>query len=282
MPRARIFAKTLRDVRWQVFWYGIGLASMAALIVFIYPAYADQLADFELPEAFRAFFGEAEWASPEGFLGTEFFGNWVPALMAVFGIMQGTNAVAGEEVNGTMDVLLAQPVRRSRLLIEKLAAFIVAAFLILTIINIGWLLSIPFVEEMDVPVGRVVLATYAMLPLSLAFYCFSLWLSVALPSRAAATGIAALVAVYTFFAYTLGIAVEVLRPLRWSSPFFYYDGTALITSGLIMWKTLVLLGSAAVFSALALVAFERREISVRQVEVSLFQLLPRLLRQRTI
>jgi ABC-2 type transport system permease protein len=269
---ARVFFKTLRDARWQIFWYGVGLASMAALVVYIYPPYSEQLADFEIPEAFRAFFGEAEWSTPAGFLGTEFFGNWVPALIVVFGIMQGTNALAGEEVNGTMDVLLAQPVSRARLLIEKMVGFVIATLLILSMVGIGWLLSIPFVEEMDVPMGRVLGATYGLLPLAAAFYAFSLWLSVALPTRGAATGIAAVVAVFTFFAYTLSLVVDLLKPMQWLSPFFYYDGTGMVVHGVTPWKMSLLVVSWAAFSALALVAFDRREISVRQVESRLFRL----------
>jgi ABC-2 type transport system permease protein len=271
VPRARVFTKVLRDVRWQIFWYGVGLASMAALIVYIWPSYSDQLGDLELPEAFQAFFGEIDFATPEGFLGLEFFG-WVPALIAVFAIMRGTNTIAGEEVSGTMDILLAQPIRRSRLVIEMTASFVVATFLILTLTSVGWLVSVPFVAEMDIPIGRVLFATYSMAAFGLGFFAFSLWLSVALPTRASATAIAAMVAVFGYFANTLGGAVELLQPLRWASPFFYYDGQALIAGDAGMWKLGVLLGSWALFTGLALIFFERREIGVRQVETSIFQL----------
>ena len=43
MPRISVFGKALRDLRWQVFWYGLGFALLAALVAYIYPSYRDQL-----------------------------------------------------------------------------------------------------------------------------------------------------------------------------------------------------------------------------------------------
>ena len=46
LPVAR---KTLRDLRWQVVGFGFGLAAVAALVVAIYPSYAETIEDLELP-----------------------------------------------------------------------------------------------------------------------------------------------------------------------------------------------------------------------------------------
>ena len=59
--------------------YGFGLAAVAALVVAIYPSYAEQLADIELPSIYESFLGEgaSDLSQPRAFLQVEFFA-WAP------------------------------------------------------------------------------------------------------------------------------------------------------------------------------------------------------------
>lgn len=270
-----IFFKALRDSRWQVFWYGAGLASLAAVVIVIYPSYRAQLQNFELPEAFKAFFGGVgEYGSPQGFVSAEFFSSWIPALLAIFAIMQGTSALAGEEANGTMELLLAQPVSRRRLVLEKLAAFVVSTGAILGLTCIGWVLSIPFVD-IDLSLGRTLLATFNLAPIVLAFGALSAWAGAAFPDRRLATGFVAMIAVVSYVVDALAQLVDILSPLRWTSAFHYYAGTTVIRDGLDWPKMAVLLGAFFLFSALTLKAFERRDIHVRAGAYSLRSLFRR-------
>jgi ABC-2 type transport system permease protein len=262
VQRYSLFWKTLRDMRWQVVWYGLGLCLMAALVVFIYPSYRGQLADFEIPEALRGFLGEsADYASPEGFLSAEIF-SWVPILLVIFAIMQGTKLLGGEESDGTMDLLLAQPVSRTRVLLEKLGAFAAGAAAIAAITYLAFLLSVPFVD-IDISQVALLVATANLVPLTWGFGAFAVWASVVLPTRQQATGLVTAVAVVTFFVNYLASIVDILRPARWLSP-FHYANTANVLGGGIDWPLLaVLLGLTALFAVLALRAFERRDIGIR-------------------
>jgi ABC-2 type transport system permease protein len=249
-------------MRWQVFWYGLGFALMAMLVVYIYPSYRGQLANFEMPEAFQALLGEsADYSSPEGFVSGEIF-SWLPVLLVVFAIMQGTNLLGGEEASGTIDVLMAQPITRSRLLLQKMAAFVVGAAGIVVLTGAAWFVSVPFVD-IDISYGKLLLATANMLPLAIMFGALSMWLSVALTGRQAASGIATAVAVAAFVLNYLATLVDVLKPIRWVSPFFYANTTNVLTSGADWAKVAVLLGLSIVFVVLALRAFERRDLGVQ-------------------
>jgi ABC-2 type transport system permease protein len=262
MRALSVFFKTLRDLRWQVFWYGTGIALIAALDVLIYPSYKEQLADFDIPEALRALVGDVEdFASPEGFLTAEFF-SWVPILAVIFAVMAGTNLLGGEETNGTLDLLLAQPISRSRLLLEKLAGFVADTLGILTLTNLGWLLTVPFVD-IDVSLGKLVVATFALAPLPLVFGAFALWAGVAMPSRGQATGVAAAVAVATFVINYLATLVDVLAPAAWLSPFKYSNTSGLLTEGVDWPKLAVLVVLFVLFTLLALRAFAQRDIGIR-------------------
>jgi ABC-2 type transport system permease protein len=260
MPSLTLFRKTLRDLRWQVVGYGAGLGLMAALVVAIYPSYRDQLADFEVPEALQGLTGDIDYASPEGFLSAEFV-SWVPIVTLIFAIMAGTSALAGEEANGTLDLLLSQPLGRRRLALEKMAAIALATVLICCLACLGWLVSVPFVE-IEVDLVELCLATFNLVPITLAFAYLAMFLGAVLPDRRAATALVTALAVAGYFVNYLAQVVDVLKPLAWVSPFRYYD-IELLVSGLDWWRTVVLVCVAIASAAATVLSFERRDIGVQ-------------------
>ena len=267
-----VFQKTLRDYRWQVFWYGLGLALLCALVVYIYPSYRAQLESFDIPEALQALIGEADYSTPAGFLTAEFF-SWGPIVVLVFAIMAGTAALAGEESNGTLDLLLAQPISRRRLVLEKMAGFAVSALAIALLVNAGWLISVPFVD-IDISLATLLAATLVMVPPVLLVGALAMWASATLSNRKTATGLVTGFVVASFFINYLAELVDVLEPLRWLS-FNHYQNTTVLTEGFNLPNAAVLLLATALFALLAVRAFERRDIGVQSSGGS-FLRLPRL------
>ena len=256
-----ILLKTVRDLRWQVFWYSLGLSLLGAFVVYIYPSYREQLAEFELPEAMQALIGDVDFTSPSGFLAAEFY-SWAPIMLVVFAIMAGTSALAGEEENGTLDLLLAQPLSRRRLAVSKLAGLTFSSIIIAAGTYIGWLISVPFVD-MDVSLARLALANLQMVPLLLAVGFLAVWCSAVFPDRKLATGVVTAIAVVSYVVNYLSALVDVLKPLAWASLFNYAEGGDTLTGSYDEWKPLVLLGLAGLFALLALASFERRDLGVR-------------------
>src|SRR5581483_5163390 len=128
--RRRMFSvswRSARDQRWQVIGFSAALALMAMLDMFIWPAYRDTLQNFEIPPALQAIVGvELQIGTPAGFLSAEYY-SWITILLIVYVAIEGTGAIAGEESAGTMDLLLAQPVSRSRVVLEKALATVVGS-----------------------------------------------------------------------------------------------------------------------------------------------------------
>ena len=267
MQRPSIFIQTLRNLRWQIFWYGIGLALMAALVIYVYPSYASQLADFNIPEAMRALTGNVDYGTGAGFLSGEFL-SWVPIVVAVFAIMSGTSAIGSEEANGTLDLLLAQPISRRRVAVEKLAALLVSTLLVVLITYIGWLISVPFVK-IDVGLGDLALATVNLVPIMLVLQSIGCLASVSMANRGVATGAVTAFTVASYFVNYVASLVHAIEPLRLLSIFHYYHGTEVLTDG-IQWFGLILLLALYVgFSILAVTGLERREIGGGQTHISL-------------
>ncbi len=267
MRRPSIFIQTLRNLRWQIFWYGIGLALMAALVIYVYPSYASQLADFNIPEAMRALTGNVDYGTGAGFLSGEFL-SWVPIVVAVFAIMSGTSAIGSEEANGTLDLLLAQPISRRRVAIEKLAALFVSTLLVVLITYIGWLISVPFVK-IDVGLGDLALATVNLVPIMLVLQSIGCLASVSMANRGVATGAVTAFTVASYFVNYVASLVHAIEPLRLLSIFHYYHGTEVLTDGLQWFGFILLLALYVGFSILAVTGLERREIGGGQTHLSL-------------
>jgi ABC-2 type transport system permease protein len=272
--------KTLRDVRTPAIWIGLAVFLMALVDVLIYPEYRDSFATMEIPEFFEGFLGEAgTLASPEGFFAAEFF-SWVPLLLITLAIIGGTGTLAGEEDAGTLDLLLAQPVTRTRALLEKAAGLSLAVALVALVAVPGFLLGGLFVD-LDIGIGKLLAATVAMIPLALLFLALSLWGGATLANRGAAAALAIGVVVVGYFLYTLGASVDLLATPRRLTPFYWSDGSYALVHGFSWVRSGGTLLLAAVFLALALWSFRRRDLAAGAREWSWRSLLrPREARQR--
>ena len=262
MPELPVARKTLRDLRWQIVGYGLGLAGFAAFVVAIYPSYAEMLADVELPSIYESFLGEGvtDLSRPRVFLQVEFFA-WVPLVLAVFAITAGTALLAGEEGAGTLELLLAQPISRRAVFAQKFAALALATAAIHLVAGLGFLLTAPLVDlRGEVGALDLFVATFSVLPFALACAALSVLAAALTPTRGLAAG---LMTVETVVVYLMSVFADLVPGLDWmryASPFFYSDALRVLTQGVVWWHQGLLLASALAIAGFALLAFERREI----------------------
>ncbi len=260
MPPANVFTKSLRDERWQVVGFGMALAVMSSTAVFLWPSVRDTLQNFTLPAAVQAFLGtDLSIASAAGYLSARYFG-WVDILLIVYAVIQGTGAIAGEESGGTMDLLLAQPIARRDIVLQKVVATIIGSGAIIAIGWLGFALSLAFVR-IDVSLADTAIASANMLPITLLFFALSLWAGAVAPSRGVASGMTIGLATAAYFISTLANGVDSLRGLRYTTPFYYYGSGASLVHGIQWCHVALLLGIAAALVALTVRTFERRDVS---------------------
>jgi beta-exotoxin I transport system permease protein len=82
------------------------------------------------PEELLSLFGGGDMGTPEGFYQIETFGMMAPIAVMVATVTIGGRALAGEEANRTMGLLLANPVGRSTVLLEKTIAMMLGAVVV--------------------------------------------------------------------------------------------------------------------------------------------------------
>ena len=261
MRHRELALKALFDARWQILGFGAALFVMAAVVVVAWPSYRDTLVNYELPPAVQALLGsDLSIGTAAGFLHAEFF-SWTPVLLIVYAITQGTGAVAGEESSGTADLLLAQPLRRSEVILQKTIAVVIGASAIVAIGFAGFAVTLPFVD-MDIALTDVAVACVNMLPITLFFFGASLWLGTVAPARAHAVGVATGAVTAAYFANTIARAIDANAWLRFASPFYYFGGGEALVRGIDWTHVALLLGSAALFVALAIRTFDRRDVTM--------------------
>lgn len=260
MPDRTVVRKTLRDLRWQVVGWGLGLAGLAAMLVLLYPAIAEQ---FEGVELENIGFGEiGDLSNPREFFQVEFF-TWAPVLLTVFAIIVGGALLAREEGVGTLELLLSQPLTRRALFLGKAAGGALAVVGVLLLAGGGFLLTAPWIDlKGHVAVGELTVAPLSLLTLTWFVLAATMLTATLTPTRGRAV---ALMTAAAFVGYAFYIAAGLVPSIEWMqylTPYYYSDAQRVLTEGTVWWHQGLLLAAATVCAALALVAFERREIGV--------------------
>ena len=137
-----LFWKTLRDQRWSLLGWSLGLAALSLYLLYVYP-FINRAASMmkvldSLPPVIKNLIGKNNFmATPEGFFNLQPFSILAPLLFIVFAVAKGSDATAGEEERGTLDLLLANPLRRRQVVLHKSLAHGAASFLLSVVFWLG-------------------------------------------------------------------------------------------------------------------------------------------------
>jgi ABC-2 type transport system permease protein len=264
---ASIFRKTVRDQLRPLLWWALGVIVLILVTMFSYPAVRDQndLNDLwqDLPEELRALVGGAETdlVSPAGFLNSQYFALLAPILFLIYAIAMGSGAIAGEEEHGTLDLLLAQPVSRRRVLLEKFAGMAVS----LTALGVVAWLALwggALAVDMDIGAGLLAAANVSVTLLGLLFGTLALAVGSISGRRTLSLAVAAGVAFASYLLNSLAPVVDAPESVRWFSPFYYFIGGDPLRNGLNAGHVAVLLGLTAILLVAGIVVFDRRDVAV--------------------
>ncbi len=248
--------------------WSLGAMLLAAQYVLFYPTIRSSGASIQelldsMPKAFRdAFLGSGvDYVSPKGYLGTELFSILLPALLLVMGILAGSRALAGEERNGTIDLVLSTPIRRRRLAVEKALGVLSPLFVIALVI---WVVvaAVGPSQGLTVDLGVLAMALAAVALLAAGFSMLAFLVASATGSSSLGGGIAAAVAVAMYVLNIFGSLVPDLTGFANAvSPFHWVGGATVLVNG-IAWSTMLLLVACPVVLLVATVmAYERRDLT---------------------
>jgi ABC-2 type transport system permease protein len=258
---ADVFRKTLHDQRRAVVGWGVGMAATVLLMAAMWPT-VDEMFDEALlsayPEAMQRLFDLESMVTGAGFLNAEIFSIILPGLFIAYGIGRGARLVAGEEQDGTLEVVIVTPISRVRILLHKAAALAVA-MIVLGIVVFASTVLASAVADMGIAVGHAGIGAVAMVLLGIQHGWLALAIGAGTGRRGVAIAIAAVVAVSGYLLHVLGALVSALEPWQPLSPITQAIGAGPI-SGTVPSGFAWLALAAIVFIAAALPAFDRRDI----------------------
>jgi len=260
-----VFRYTMKRFLGQIIGWGIGLFLLGLMLVSFYDSIAGQQEMLNelialYPEELMAFFGDfTNFATPEGFLGIEFF-SYMPLVLGIFPILAGSGLLVSDEESGRLDLILGHPVTRSAMLFGRLFAFIASSILICLIAWVG--LVVPMLwSTMEVGIGKLLLPFASLLAEIMLFGAIAILFSLLLPSRRVAAMTAGLILVVSFFITGFAEIISDLEEAARFSPLTYYQSSNAMQGLKFDWLA-GLLGVAILFILFSWWLFQRREIRV--------------------
>jgi ABC-2 type transport system permease protein len=237
----------------------LGMAAVILMVGALFPAVGDSIGKLDLPKGVAELLGGADYATIRGWMRSEIGAVYGPLVIGAIAITGAAGATAGEEEAGILGLVLAHPIARSRLMLEKAGA--VAAHV--GIVALGTFAGL--VAGVAVAGGGIATGDTAALALHLAFFglvtgAVALALAGATGRRAVAAGGAAAFGVLGFLINGFAPLVDGVTWLKYASPFYYYAGHDPLANGVDLSDLAVLAAATAVLIAVAALTFGRRDV----------------------
>ena len=248
--------------------YGIIGLGLLVLYVALYPSLQQQAASFnQLLKSFpqpilQALGANVSLSSVGGLLVSKQYGLIWPLMAAFLVVSFAGGTIAGEIDNGTLGVLLAQPLSRLKIYLAKYAAGIVglAAFVGLSITTIT---PVAAVFNVSVSSGAVWKLSQLGLLFGWALLSAGLMLSSFFSDRGKVYATAGGILLIMYVMNIIADLKDSLRGLKYFSAFYYFNpGTAIIDNRVDTKALWVFIAVIVVTTVVGIYQFQRRDISV--------------------
>jgi ABC-2 type transport system permease protein len=265
-----IFQEQLKQSWRQAVYFGAGLAVLAFFMFAmnqdnsLAESYGKLLGSF--PPAFLDALGAKDLAkdlTPEAFIG---FGSLLygSIIMAVFAVMCGLAVIADEEDSGSINVLLALPIPRWQVIVEKYLAYALLIILIPIIQYLGFIFGRMVTPDIVVVnMNKLIMGVANEIPAGLCIMAITVFVSSIFSRKAISTGVSAGFVLVSYVMFVMGNMVTADSPGRIIgilSIWTYFDSQMVMRDGLQATNVILLLVLAVVLIVFSAFAFERRDV----------------------
>ena len=252
---------------WVIIGWGIPLMLLGIITIPFYDLVAENERQLRpvlenLKPLVKSFIGgdEAEQIfTPEGFISLRYFA-FLPVILGIYGSVSGSGLLAADEERGILDFVLAHPVSRGQLFWGRVIACTAS---LSCIIGLGWLglwIGVVKAGSMNFPPFQLLLPYVSVFVVTWFFACFSLALSMCVPSRSSAAMISGILVLAGYIITTLSKAIKGLESWAVFSPLTYYQSNAMMGFEIAPFIKLFLVALVLLF--LARTGFGLRDIRV--------------------
>jgi len=196
-----------------------------------------------------------------GFFGVMF--AYFALILSIAAAMWGSDIIAKEENDKTVEFALTLPVKRSTVVTGKTLAALVNCFILLLVTVLVTLANATIYETNSEFYNFVALSAVALFILQLVFLAVGVFLGCAMKQHRRAGTVTVSILLLTYFFSFIALLNENLSFLRYFSPFMYFDAGKLLHDATI--DPLFLLISAGIIAACLIGAYytyNRRDLYI--------------------
>ena len=255
-----VFTKAVRDRSMGVIVSTGILVFMAVFALGMYSGLSDDILDLyeEMPPAMAAIYGSNN-GTPVGLATGAIYAMIAPAVLLTFAITGGTRAAVGEEKKRSMDLLLANPVSRTGVLMPK-AGVVALGTLFIGLATWVAVAGTAAVLDQDMAGVDVFALTVMLIGLGLMFGALAMAVSAWTGRSGLGAGLAGGLAAVAWFVTTVFPVDESLATIAKFTPWYLYTGPDPISNGIGWWSLATMIALAVILTALALPGLNRRDL----------------------
>jgi ABC-2 type transport system permease protein len=217
-----VYSKTLYDQRRGVAGWSAAIFILVGLESALWPSIRDMAGLKEIyakfPEELGKLFDFEAMTTGPGFLNAELFTLLLPGLFLVYGIGHGARTLAGEEEDGTLDLLLVTPITGARIVLQKALALFTCLFALGAALFISTV-GMSLVFGLGISAGQAASGSLAMVLLGSEYCALALAVGAISGRRSIAVSTASAAATAAYVLYATGLMIESVEPWQPLSPF---------------------------------------------------------------
>ncbi len=249
--------------RWRsIVGYSLGMALYTLVVVALYPAFKDStsLDDFiESDATAAALFGvTGSLTSPDGWLNGNIYANFLPLVVLLITIGYGAAALAGQDEDGTLCLVVVLPMRRREIVLQKATAMTVQALVVAAIVAAA--VAVGRFFDLSIALDNLAGVTVAVVLMGLDFGLVAMTVGALTGQRATALGVATAVAAASYLVGSLAPVVSWLDPAKYASLFYWSVGDDQLGHGVGLGDYAVLAAVLVLGLCAAVVTFRRLDL----------------------
>jgi ABC-2 type transport system permease protein len=260
-----LFLHTWRSQRTKLLVICVAIAAWSTFLPVIYQSFGTQMKSLVesglIPKQLTNF-GGGDVFTLGGSIALGYAHPIAIILLSIFAVGFTTSAVAGERQRGTLEVVLARPLSRRTLYVTLLAATLLFIGIVLAAASLGTLIGSTVVGVIDeLQVERLPMLWLNGMLLWTAIAAIGLAASVSFDRLTPALGVTVAVTLVSYFLEILGSLWPDAAGLQPYSLFHHLTARDILNGTVDVGGLGILAAVAAIFIAIALVVFPRRDLA---------------------
>ena len=260
-----VVSRALYEKRWFMAGWALAYGVMSTLILMFFPSFSES-GGFDtvaatLPQQLQGFIGDPRtFSSLDGFIVTQVYDIRMSLLLIIMTIVLAVGLTVREEEAGDLRALLATPIGRVRLSIEKLLAASIIIGVLCLASTVGVYIGIAALGESAPHV--LLWQAYALSVLfGAAVFSVPFAIGLATGKRSVTLAISLTLAIGGYLLSTFARAVDWLTPWEPLSVIYYYDTAPLRDHSFAMWNVWALAGFILCLITVGVLLFRQRDIT---------------------